>query len=95
MSFGRGVRPSSTAAEPDSLQVHGRYYAIEKTTDYVLVGQRRGNERYRHVFTAGGDYLTSIHLYDQTPSDPIAALHLLAIAPNDTTYQRISPRDTP
>jgi len=56
--------------EPDSLKVMGKRYELAETNDYLLVGRDGKNERSRHVFTLGGQYLMSILQYDTAQSDP-------------------------
>ena len=56
--------------EPDSLKVMGKRYQLAEVGDYLLVGRDRENERSRHIFTLGGQYLMSILQYDTAEFDP-------------------------
>lgn len=74
----------SEEVESDSLKVMGKRYQLEEFEDYTLVGQDRKNERCRHIFTLGGEYLMSIVQYDTLEFDARAALQLLGLAAVDS-----------
>ena len=43
----------------DSLDVFAQHYELEEEGDFVLIGRDRERESYRHIFDAGGEYLTT------------------------------------
>lgn len=75
---------SGEKVEPDSLEIMGKRYQLEEFEDYILVGQDRKNDRCRHIFNLGGEYLMSIVQYYTTEFDAGAALQLLGLAPADS-----------
>jgi hypothetical protein len=70
---------SDESAEEGTLKVMGTRYELEEVGDFVLVGQDRGEERCRHVFTIGGGYLMSILQYGVAEFDGRQALRELGL----------------
>ena len=84
------VRPPGPDAESektpgiDSLEVMGKRYEVERIEDYILVGQDRADEGYRHVFTVGEEYLVSIAEYGEARLEEAGALRALGLSRADS-----------
>lgn len=65
-------------ADPaDSIAVTATRYQLEELESFTLVGRDGEGERYRHVFTAGGNYLmTAIGYGPQAPAGEALLSHL-------------------
>ena len=64
-------------AAADSL--FATVYDLEEEEEYVLVGKTRAEEKYRHIFTAGGEYVCSVMLYQNSPLRGKALLRHLGL----------------